>query len=547
MGATVTTKMGAMGTPKPRRALDAIASYTPGKAAETVMREQSLDSAVKLASNENPFSPLPSVLAAIDGSAAASLNRYADHRAVAVRRALAARYGLEPANVAVGCGSVGVLQQVLLAYVDPGDEVLYNWRTFEAYPIATALVGGVEVAVPTRFEALDIPALAKAVTERTRVVFVCSPNNPTGTVVAEEELLALLDAVPDDCLVVLDEAYHEYVTAAHAPDALAVLDAHPNLAVLRTFSKAYGLAALRIGYLLGHPEVAASVDKALTPFAVNGLAQAAALASLEADEELSARVDETLAERERVAGALRRRGYSVPDAQANFVWLPAGATAAALAAAMERRGVVARPFPGDGVRVTVGAPEENDRFLAAFEAAASEADLTASWRLPTGALAGAVQDVVDRIDAADARLCDHAVAEHAGLTDPDPGGTERWDDAQVWAHLAEIGGYWRGELAKVVDAASAEPVPFGRVKTDAARVAAIETGRNRPVAENLAAVRRSLDALRAYVSGLSAAEWGRVGRHETLGDMTVARQLDEFHIGHVEQHLAQLDGLASGA
>ena len=446
--------------PHPRPALAALPVYKPGRSAEVAMADHDLDSAVKLASNENPFSPLPSVLAAIDRSATDSLNRYADHRAMALRTALASRLGLPAEQIGVGCGSVGLLQQILLAYADPGDEVLYGWRSFEAYPIYTTIVGATAVTVPNRFETLDMAAMTKAVTDRTRVVFVTSPNNPTGTVVRHEELVALLDAVPPNCLVVLDEAYHEYVTGRHAPDALALLAERPNLAVLRTFSKAYGLAALRVGYVLAHPDVVSAIDQVLVPFAVNGLGQAAALASLDADDELAVRVADVVTERERVAGALRRRlGLSVPDPEANFVWLPAGERAADLTVALERAGLVTRPFPGEGVRITIGTAADDDRVLDAIEALAGPLGLADSWLLPVGARASQVQTVVERIDAA---------------------AKERETD----------------------DAAT---------------------------------TRRSLDALRAYVAGLSEAHWSRVGGH-----------LDELDLDHVEQHLAQLAGLVDG-
>jgi hypothetical protein len=390
--------------------------------------------------------------------------------------------------------------------------------------------------------------ITAAVTERTRVVLVTSPNNPTGTVVSHHDLAALLDAVPADCLVVLDEAYYEYITARYAPDALGLAAVHPHFAVLRTFSKAYGLAALRVGYLVGHPDVVSAVDQVLVPFTVNGIGQAAALASLEADDELGARVRHTIAERERLVAELRTRiGLSVPDAQANFVWLPAGEQSSTLALELERAGVVTRPFPGEGVRVTIGTSEENDRVLAALDTLAPALELAGAWLLPTGERARQVQAIVERCDAADRRLVAHGDTVHAGLTDPDPGGSERWDADQVWAHLAEIGDYWRAELDRVVVAGRTDPVPFGRVKTDPARIAAVEAGRHRPVAANVDDARRALSALRAYVAGLSEADWTRVGRHQTLGDMTIERQLEEFHIGHVEQHLDQLDGLAPRA
>jgi histidinol-phosphate aminotransferase len=528
--------------PLPRSALQALPAYRPGKAAEVAMQEHDLASAVKLASNENPYDPLPSVRAAL-AEATAGMNRYPDHRAAAVRARVAANLGLDDGQVGVGCGSVGLLQQIVLTYAGPGDEVVYGWRSFEAYPIFTRVSGATPVEVPLRRHTVDLDAIGSAVTERTRLVMVTSPNNPTGTVVDGRDLARLLDLVPPTCLVVLDEAYHEYLTGSHAPDALGLLARHPNLAVLRTFSKAYGLAALRIGLLLAHPAVVAAVDTTLVPFAVNGMAQAAALASLadEAAAELDQRVQATVAERHRVARDLSALGLAVPDPQANFVWLPAGTAAVDLTLFLERHGVVTRPFPDEGVRVTIGAPAENDRFLGAIAEAIGPLQLDKAWALPTGPLAATVRSWLDRIDDAQRRLVAHAASRHDGLTEPDPGGTERWDAGQVWAHLAEIGDYWQAELATVVDAHSDAPVPFGRVKTDVGRIAAIEAGRNEPVQRQLPAVLRSLDALRQVLAGFDTADWGRVGRHSTLGDLDVEAQLQHFHIGHVEEHLAQLD------
>jgi histidinol-phosphate aminotransferase len=294
---------------------------------------------------------------------------------------------------------VGLLQQILLAYVDPGDEVLYGWRSFEAYPIYTTIAGGTAVTVPNRFEAIDMAAITKALTDRTRVVFVTSPNNPTGTVVRHDELTTLLEAAGPDCLVVLDEAYFEYVTGTHAPRALELVADHANLAVLRTFSKAYGLASLRVGYVVAHPDVVGAIDQVLVPFAVNGIGQAAAIASLAADVELTERVDAVVAERERLAAEMRRRvGLSVPDPQANFVWLPAGRSAADLAVALERAGLVTRPFVDEGIRITIGTTADDDRVLDAMAELAGALGLADAWLLPVGERARQVQEVIDRID-----------------------------------------------------------------------------------------------------------------------------------------------------
>jgi histidinol-phosphate aminotransferase len=371
------------GPGRPRPSVADLPAYRPGKSAEAVADEQGLADAIKLASNENPYPPVPSVLEAIV-TAASGLNRYADHRAMALRARLADVLGVEEAMVAVGCGSVGLLQQLALCYVDAGSEVVYPWRSFEAYPVFTQLAGGRAVTTPLRHEAFDLDAVAAAVTDRTRLVLLANPNNPTGTAVPTAAVEALADAVGPGTLVVLDEAYREFVTDDAVDDPLPRLSQHPNLVVTRTFSKAHGLAGLRVGYLVAHPEVVATVDKALIPFAVNALAQAAALAALDAGDELEGRVALLRTERARVADAIGEAGWWAPDSQANFVWLPVGDAALGLTASLERRGVATRPFSGDGVRVSVGTPEENDRFLAGLPAAVSESGAEACWRRPGG-------------------------------------------------------------------------------------------------------------------------------------------------------------------
>jgi histidinol-phosphate aminotransferase len=319
--------------------------------------------AFKLSSNENPFPPLPSVVAAIV-DAAMDVNRYPDMYATELTRAVASRLGVAPETIVMGNGSVAVLAHVLAAVVDAGDEVLYPWRSFEAYPIAVSVAGGVGVPVPVADDGrLDLPAIAAAVTPRTRVVLVCTPNNPTGPAVHADELAALLDAVPRNVLVVLDEAYVEFVRDPLAADGLAMFAAHPNVVVLRTFSKAYGLAGLRVGFAVARPRLAGGIRAVSTPFGVSHVAQLAALASLAAADELLARVAAIVDERARMLAGLRAQGWSVPDSQANFVWLPLGDRAAAFAAAATRAGVVVRPFAGDGVRVSVGEREATDVLL----------------------------------------------------------------------------------------------------------------------------------------------------------------------------------------
>jgi histidinol-phosphate aminotransferase len=319
--------------------------------------------AFKLSSNENPFPPLPSVVAAIV-DAAMDVNRYPDMYATELTQAVANRLGVAPESIVMGNGSVAVLAHVLAAVVDAGDEVVYPWRSFEAYPIAVAVAGGMSVPVPVTDDGrLDLPAMAAAVTSRTRAVLVCTPNNPTGPAVRADELAAFLDAVPRDVLVVLDEAYVEFVRDPLAADGLATFAAHPNVVVLRTFSKAYGLAGLRVGFAVARPRLASGIRAVSTPFGVSHVAQLAALASLAATGELRERVEAIVDERTRMLAGLRAQGWSVPDSQANFVWLPLGDRAAAFAAAAARAGVVVRPFAGDGVRVSVGEREATDVLL----------------------------------------------------------------------------------------------------------------------------------------------------------------------------------------
>jgi len=278
--------------------------------------------------------------------------------------ALALRLGVPPEHIATGTGSVGVLGQLIAATCDPGDEVVYAWRSFEAYPIVVAIAGAVSVQVPLDANARhDFAAMAAAITPRTRLILICTPNNPTGPVVHQDDLDAFLDSVPGDVLVVIDEAYVEFVTDALAPDTLATYSARPNVAILRTFSKAYGLAGLRVGYAVAQEPVAQALRKTAVPFGVSTIAQQAAIASLAAFDELQERVDALVVERVRVVAGLRRQGWHVPDTQANFVWLPLGSDTEAFAAAAERAGLVVRAFPGEGARCTIAETEANDRLL----------------------------------------------------------------------------------------------------------------------------------------------------------------------------------------
>jgi histidinol-phosphate aminotransferase len=355
-----------------RSALDVMPEYVPGRSAESVAAKYAIGDVIKLASNEAPFPPLPAALAAI-ADAASGVNRYPDDSGVALREQLAERYGVTPEQVLLGNGSVELCRMALAATCDPGDEVVFGQPSFEAYPILAMQVGAAMVQVPlTSAHRYDLDAMADAITERTRLVFVCNPNNPTGTSVDRNAVDRFLERVPSDLLVVFDEAYREFVTTPTFPDGLDYLEGRDNVCVLRTFSKAYGLAALRVGYAIAHERVIGALRKVRVPFEVNALAQVAASASLRADDEMRARVGEVIEERTRVFEAISVLGLPIVPSEANFVWLAMPEQAAVLGEYSERAGVVLRPFPGVGVRVTIGTPDENDRLLKVLRAASED-------------------------------------------------------------------------------------------------------------------------------------------------------------------------------
>jgi histidinol-phosphate aminotransferase len=349
-------------SPRFRSVLDGFTAYQPGRTPVS-----SAGKSHKLSSNESPYEPLPSVVEAI-AEAARSVNQYPDNGATALIDAIADRFGVPPQHVAVGCGSVGVTQQLLEAVGEPGAEVIYAWRSFEAYPPLAALAAAESVQIPLRDETHDLTAMAAAITPRTRLIFVCNPNNPTGTVVHRAQLEAFLDQVPEDCLVVLDEAYHEYVRDEAVPDGLTLYPDRPNLAILRTFSKAYGLAGLRTGFMIAHQPVAAAARATMLPFTVNRIAQAAAIASLAAEAELHERVELTVKERTRVRESLIADGWTVPPTEANFVWLRLGEHTVPFAGACEAEGIAVRPYPPDGARISIGDADANDALLAVAHA-----------------------------------------------------------------------------------------------------------------------------------------------------------------------------------
>jgi len=340
-----------------RADIDSLPVYVPGQ------RPPAGHSTYKLSSNENPFPPSAAVLAAV-ADAAADLNRYPDMYATELVGAIAAHLGTQPERVAVGNGSVAVLETILRAACRPGDEVVHAWRSFEAYPIAVQVAGATGVPVPLREDGShDLAAMADAITDRTRVVLVCSPNNPTGTVVHDDEMRAFLARVPREVLVVVDEAYIEFVRDREAADGLALAAEFKNVLVLRTFSKAYGLAGLRVGYAVARPRLIRGLRSASTPFGVNALAQTAALAALREADAVAHRCERIVGERSRVLGELRAMGWTVPEAQGNFYWLELGRRTASFAREAASHGAIVRAFDGEGVRVSVGEIEGNNSVL----------------------------------------------------------------------------------------------------------------------------------------------------------------------------------------
>ena len=319
---------------------------------------------MKLSSNENPFPPLPGVEAAI-ADAAASVNRYPDFGSARLVNALAARLDVDPDQIAVGTGSVAVLGQVMNAMAGAGDEIVIPWRSFEAYPILATLSGAALVRVPLRADGThDLDAMAAAVTDRTRLVMVCTPNNPTGTCVRRAELERLLTRVPATSWSPSTRHTSSSCATPRARMRSTLALARDNVVVLRTFSKAYGLAGLRVGYAVGPAAVVTELRKAQLPFGVTAMAEQAAIASLAGERELLRRVEVLVQERSRVVEALRAMSFDHPDAQGNFVWLPLGEQTAEFARATEAAGVIVRPFAGEGVRVTIGEQSANDRWLA---------------------------------------------------------------------------------------------------------------------------------------------------------------------------------------
>lgn len=351
-----------------RAALKSIPAYKPG----LPPTPRPGVTAYKMSSNENPNAPLPGVLERAH-AAADTANRYPDMFSTRLVQRLAAELGVPEDDVIVGTGSSGVLMQTVLATCEAGDEVVYAWRSFEAYPIMVGITGARSEQVPLDERGRhDLAAMAAAMGPRTRLAFVCTPNNPTGPVVRHDDLREFLHRVPPHVLVVVDEAYVEFIRDPDAARGLELYREFPNVMVLRTFSKAYGLAGLRVGYGVAHAPISTAIRKTAVPFGVSTVAQEAALASLDEREALQARVEDIVRERGRVVAALTEQGWRPPQTHANFVWLATGERTDEIAAALSQEGLSVRPFSGEGIRCSIDVPEANSALVAALSGFAPE-------------------------------------------------------------------------------------------------------------------------------------------------------------------------------
>lgn len=358
----------------PTAGVQKLRPYQPGKPIEELRREYGVSDIVKLASNENPLGPSPKVLAALQAEFA-DLARYPDGNGFDLKQALAARHGVDMAQITLGNGSSDPLEFVVRVLVQPGDEVLFSEHAFAMYPIVTQAASATAVVTPAVDWGHDLDAMLAAITERTRVIFIANPNNPTGTWLGEDELAAFIAAVPARIAVVVDEAYFEYARdpglgASDYPDASQWLDRFPNLVVTRTFSKAYGLAGLRVGYSLSHPDMANLLNRIRPPFNVNSLALAAACAGLEDVDHVQRGVALNTGQMAVVTAAVQQMGLSFIPSVGNFVCIDVGDGAAAVYDALLHEGMIVRPVANYGMprhlRVTLGLPDENRRFLTAL-------------------------------------------------------------------------------------------------------------------------------------------------------------------------------------
>lgn len=351
--------------------LNQLPVYTPGKKA---------DDALVLASNETSEPPLPAAVEAIQ-SAAHTLNRYPHMATSPLHHAIADLHGVAVEEVAVGCGSSSLLQQLVLATCKDGDSTLFAWRSFEAYPILSRIGGATPIQVPLdSHHRHDLGAMADAITNKTSLIILCNPNNPTGTLVTEDELERFLRRVPDHVTVCIDEAYLDYTDDDLKPDSLGLVKRHPNVCFARTFSKCYGLAGARVGYMIGSPEIISAVNRTQVPFSVSTLAHDAAIACLNDPQSKAERVSRTVPQRHRLRDFLVKEFIhssrwtmneaDIPESQSNFLWLSLGDQSDTFTEALAHEHILVRCFSGDGVRITVTNADETTQLINALRSIA---------------------------------------------------------------------------------------------------------------------------------------------------------------------------------
>jgi len=357
--------------PRLRPDLEALPSYKAGQRP----RPRTDITTYKISSNESHHEPLASVQAAIV-AAAAEINRYPDPFSSELVAAIARHFGVSAEHIALGTGSVALCGQIIQSAAGPGDTIMYAWRSFESYPIWTGIAGAQSIKIPLKAdETHDLDAMLQSITPDTRVIFICSPNNPTGQIVDPVELEKFIQSVPSEIVIVLDEAYIEYVPTEKRSDSIRLYREHSNIVILRTFSKAYGLAGLRVGFTISQEPITNALRKTALPFGVSTIAQAAAIASINAENELFARVASVVAERDRVANELATIGYQLNPSYANFIWMRLGVDSDRLHAALEDAGLSVRPFPGEGLRISIGETDANNRFIEVARQVANESDV----------------------------------------------------------------------------------------------------------------------------------------------------------------------------
>jgi len=350
--------------------ISTIQTYIPGKPIDELERELGIENPVKLASNENPLGPSPKAIEAAR-EALSSINRYPDGGGYHLKNALAAKWGVSPEEILIGNGSNEIIEMAIRTYLMPGDEAIMAKPSFVVYDSVVRAAGGISCNIPLKNGRHDLPAMADRLTEKTRLVFIANPNNPTGTIVSQTEVLSFLENLPGNCLLIMDEAYLEYVTDPDSgfPDSISFLRQGSDLLILRTFSKAYGLAGLRIGYAIGSGRVIEDINRVRQPFNTNTPAQAAACSALKDQEHLEKVLEMNNRGKIYLNNELQRLGQVFLPTQANFIYikLPEGFLSRTIYNNLLQKGVIVRPAGPDALRVTIGLPEENERFVKAFE------------------------------------------------------------------------------------------------------------------------------------------------------------------------------------